>query len=99
MESIAQIVSTFVFCGTVLAIAAVVALSLPKSRLRAVLTEFCGWAFMALCAVWAISPVDLFPEAALGPFGLVDDLGAVFLGWQSSKAAMKARQERQQMDE
>lgn len=36
-----------------------------------------GIAAMAGAMVYLISPVDVLPEAALGPFGLVDDLGVV----------------------
>lgn len=86
---------TLLVCLTVLGIAWVVALSLPKSRLRTVLTEITSWAFLVFCAFYALSPIDIVPEAALGPFGFIDDIGAVFLGYQSFQSAMKARRERQ----
>lgn len=31
---------------------------------------------MALCVLYIVSPVDLLPEAVLGPFGLIDDFVA-----------------------
>lgn len=89
---------TLMFCLTLLGIAWVVALSLPKSRLRTVLTEITSWAFLVFCAFYAVSPIDILPEAALGPFGFFDDLGAVFLGYQSFQSAMQARRERQYLD-
>jgi uncharacterized membrane protein YkvA (DUF1232 family) len=36
-----------------------------------------GIVAMAGALVYLVSPVDVLPEAALGPFGLVDDLGVV----------------------
>jgi len=95
VASFFEMLKVMVMCMTVLGIAWVVALSLPKSRLRTVLTEICSWAFLVFCGVYAVSPIDILPEAALGPFGFFDDLGAVFLGYQSFQSAMKARRERQ----
>ena len=34
---------------------------------------------IALCIAYVLSPVDLIPEILLGPFGLVDDVGAVWI--------------------
>ena len=36
-----------------------------------------GIAAMAGALVYLISPVDVLPEVALGPFGLIDDLGVI----------------------
>jgi uncharacterized protein DUF1232 len=36
-----------------------------------------GIAAMAGALVYLVSPVDALPEVALGPFGLVDDVGVV----------------------
>jgi uncharacterized membrane protein YkvA (DUF1232 family) len=36
-----------------------------------------GIAAMAGALVYLLSPVDVLPEAVLGPFGLLDDLGVV----------------------
>lgn len=98
MESFFQMLQTLMFCLTLLGIAWVVALSLPKSRLRTVLTEITSWAFLLFTILYCASPLDLVPEAALGPFGLLDDAGAVFLGYQSFQSAMQARRERQYLD-
>ena len=40
-----------------------------------------------LCVVYIISPIDLLPELILGPFGLIDDLGALFLAIRNFKAS------------
>jgi uncharacterized membrane protein YkvA (DUF1232 family) len=36
-----------------------------------------GIAAMAGALIYLVSPVDALPEAVLGPFGLIDDLGVV----------------------
>ena len=89
---------TLMFCLTLLGIAWIVALSLPKSKARAVINEVVSWAFLAFCAFYAVSPIDILPEAVLGPFGFIDDLGSVFLGYQAYQSAMQARRERQYLD-
>ena len=98
MASFFDMLKVLVMCMTLLGIAWVVALSLPKSRLRNVLTEICGWAFLVFCAVYAVSPIDLMPEVAFGPFGLIDDAGALFFGYQGFQSAMAARREREYLD-
>lgn len=40
-----------------------------------------------LCVIYIISPIDLMPEAFLGPFGLGDDLVAFFLAIRNFKAS------------
>lgn|SRR5487761_1174193 len=98
VSSFFQMLQTLLVCLTVLGLAWVVALSLPKSRARTVLTEVVSWGFLAFCTAYTVSPLDILPEAVLGPFGFVDDLGAVFLGYQSFQSAMQARRERQYLD-
>ncbi|HVX12074.1 MAG TPA: YkvA family protein [Pirellulales bacterium] len=98
MASFFQMLSVLMMCCTLLGIAWVVALSLPKSRLRTLLSEILSWAFVVGCALFVVSPVDLAPEAFLGPFGFVDDAGAVFLGYQSFKSAMQLRRERHESE-
>lgn len=87
--------NTALLCATILGITFMVALSMPQSRMRAVVVEICSWAAVVFCGIYALSPLDIVPEALLGPFGLVDDLGALFLGWQAFKGAKQARTERQ----
>ncbi|MDX2130211.1 MAG: YkvA family protein [Chloroherpetonaceae bacterium] len=40
-----------------------------------------GWekATFFVLVLYAISPIDLFPEAFFGPFGFADDFGALLL--------------------
>jgi uncharacterized membrane protein YkvA (DUF1232 family) len=44
-----------------------------------------GLAIVGLCFLYIISPIDLMPEIILGPFGLVDDFGALFLAIKTIK--------------
>ena len=36
-----------------------------------------------LCVLYVVSPVDLLPEAVLGPFGLPDDFVAAMVGFRT----------------
>ncbi|MBX9653773.1 DUF1232 domain-containing protein [bacterium] len=54
------------------------------------LVQIVGWLFAAFCGVYLVSPIDVLPEALVGPFGLVDDLGALVAGVLSARAAWKA---------
>ena len=41
-----------------------------------------------VCLIYVISPIDLLPEAILGPFGLVDDVVIGLVGlraWSRAK--------------
>lgn len=80
-------------CGTLVVIAFGILLAMPKSELRSVLMPIVGWAMAIFCGIYAISPIDVVPEAVLGPFGLVDDIGAVIAGISAAKAAMNASSE------
>ena len=92
MQSFFGAIQTVVLCGTLLAVAFVVLLALPKSELRSFLMPIVGWAMAIFCGLYAISPVDIVPEALLGPFGLVDDVGAVITGIAAARTAMKAKE-------
>ena len=93
MQGIFGVIQTFFLCGTAVVVAFVVLLSLPQSKLRAFLLPIIGWCIAILCAIYCISPIDIVPEALLGPFGLVDDVGAVVAGIAAVRSAMKASKE------
>jgi uncharacterized membrane protein YkvA (DUF1232 family) len=95
MAAFFRMMSNLIWAGMMFGVASVVALSLPKSRLRTVLTEILGYGFVAFSAFYCVSPIDILPEAALGPFGYLDDLGALYGGYVAWQSAMKARRERQ----
>lgn len=98
MSEFFSFMRTGLICSTIMGIAFMIALSLPKSRLRTVVTEICCYASVVFCAFYCISPVDCIPEAALGPVGFIDDIGAVWLGWEAIKSALKCRKERQEIE-
>ena len=95
MELLAGVLKVGLVCGTFLVTLWVIAMSMPKSRLRSVMTELTSWAFLVFCVCWGISPIDAIPDVFF-PIGFADDLGAVFLGYQSYQSAMQARRERQE---
>lgn len=98
MSQFFEFLTVMLGCGTIFAIVSVIALSLPQSRFRTVLNEVLGWAFAVLCGFYCLSPVDVMPEAVLGPFGFIDDAGAIFLGYQKIKDSLKLRQMRREED-
>lgn len=79
-----------ILCGTILALAMLVLVSLPQSKLRDCIMPVVGWGFALFCGLYVLSPIDIVPEALLGPFGVVDDVGAVILGVASARSAMSA---------
>lgn len=80
-----------VVCGCLIVMTFMILLALPQCRLRQLLMPFVAWGFVALCVAYAISPVDILPEIVLGPFGLVDDLGAVVAGVGTAISTVQAR--------
>ena len=76
--------------GFLITMTFLILLALPQCRLREILMPFVAWGFVALCGAYAISPVDILPEIVLGPFGLVDDLGAVVAGVGTAISTIQA---------
>lgn len=95
MQSLFGVIQTMIVCGTAVVVAFVVLLSLPQSKLRAFLLPIVGWCIAILCGIYCISPIDIVPEALVGPFGLVDDVGAVVAGIAAVRTAMKASKEKE----
>ncbi len=93
MSDIFGTIRILILCGSVLFLAFMVLLSLPQSPLRGVVLQLVGWVLAVFCGVYCISPIDIMPEILLGPFGLVDDIGALVLGCYSAKTALDARKE------
>jgi uncharacterized membrane protein YkvA (DUF1232 family) len=52
-----------------------------------------SWLFAIFSGLYTLSPIDLMPEAFLGPFGLGDDLLAIIAGVQAIRTAHKAAAE------
>lgn len=86
-----ELLRLMVVCGCLVVLTFMILLALPQCRLRQVLMPFVAWGFVALCAAYAISPVDVLPEIVLGPFGLVDDVGAVVAGVGTALCTLQGR--------
>lgn len=86
-----QTIQTLIYVGGGLMLAFLVCMSLPQSKLREVLMPVIGWCFALFCGAYVLSPVDIIPEAFTGPFGLIDDAGAIVLGIASARAAINAK--------
>lgn len=93
-----ETIRLLIICGTVLVIAMMVLLSMPKSMLRAFLLEICGWTVAGLSAVYIISPIDVFPDF-IPVLGQIDDGGALVGGIAAALAALSGRKERQALTE
>lgn len=85
-----ELLRVMVIAGSLIIITFMVLLALPQCKLREMLMPFVAWGFVALCAVYAISPLDVVPEVLFGPFGLVDDLGAVVMGVGTAVSTINA---------
>lgn len=89
-----ELLRLMVMFGGLILITFMVLLSLPQSKLREIVMPFVAWGFVVLCTVYVISPLDVLPEAFLGPFGLVDDFGAAVLGVTTALATINARKQK-----
>jgi uncharacterized membrane protein YkvA (DUF1232 family) len=87
-----DIIKTLLLVGGGLLALLLVLLAMPQSRLRSFLMPIIGWGFALFCGVYVLSPVDLVPEALAGPFGLIDDAGALVAGIMAASAAIKSKQ-------
>jgi len=60
----------------------------PRKRRGLKATE---WVVLVIAAIYILSPVDVIPEALLGPLGLTDDVVAFAilakLGWSAIRPA------------
>jgi uncharacterized membrane protein YkvA (DUF1232 family) len=90
-----ELLRLMVVMAGLIVITLMVLLALPQCKLRAMLMPFVAWGFVALCAAYAISPVDLLPEVVMGPFGLFDDLGAVVAGVATAVATIRAKKQKE----
>ncbi len=88
-----ELLKWMMLSGSVVVIAFLILLAMPKSELRSVLMPIVGWAMAVFCGLYVVSPVDIIPEALLGPIGVVDDIAAIFAGISAAKMAMAAKDE------
>lgn len=90
MGSFMKVIETLILVGGALLGLFIYLLSSPNSRLRSVVLPIVGWCFALFCGIYALSPLDFLPEAFLGPFGLIDDVGAVAAGIAAAYTATTA---------
>lgn len=90
-----HLIELLILVGAVVVVTFLILLALPASRLRDLVMPFVAWGFVALCAVYAISPVDILPEVVMGPFGLLDDFGAVVAGIGTAVTTIRANRQKQ----
>jgi uncharacterized membrane protein YkvA (DUF1232 family) len=72
-----------------LAALALVLMHLPNSPLKTLAQRALAGVFAMLMPLYVVSPVDVVPEAVLGPVGIVDDLVVIVLGVAAGKYAIK----------
>ncbi len=90
MSSLFGLIHLVIVCGTFLLTAFMVCLALPQSPFQNFVVKVAGWVLVALCGLYCISPIDVLPEAALGPAGLIDDVGALILAIAAARQAKQA---------
>ncbi len=83
-------------CSTLLGIAFLVLLALPRSQLRAASLEAVSWASMAFSGLYVLSPFDVIPDV-IPIVGWLDDAGALAYGGFSFVTALRQRGERKQL--
>jgi uncharacterized membrane protein YkvA (DUF1232 family) len=87
MEGFFEVIKLLIMGGIAITIVLMVTLALPQSPMRDFLKPIVSWCFAIFCAFYVISPLDVVPEAALGPFGLIDDIGAIIAAIMAVKAS------------
>lgn len=97
MRDVLAFAGTGMVCGTVLIVAFLVLLALPKSKMRSVCLEAAKWVFMAGLCLLVISPLDFVPDV-IPLAGWADDIGYVVCAISSMNSALKDRRERQLLD-
>jgi hypothetical protein len=93
MPSLMGTIQLLIGVGGLLTLAFLILLAIPNSELRRVLMPIVGWGMAIFCGIYCISPLDVAPEALLGPFGLIDDVGAAIVGFTAASMARKVSEE------
>jgi len=88
MSEFLSVVKMFMVCGTLVAIAMIVLLSMPQSRLRAVGLEVTKWAMVGGLVLLIFSPLDLLPGLP------IDDLIYLIAAIASGGSAVEDRKRR-----
>jgi hypothetical protein len=93
---VVSIINNIVICGSVLILAFLILLALPKSMLRCVLLEVLGWLGTVLACVYVVSPIDVIPDF-IPVLGWIDDGGVLVGGIASAITAICARSDRKSL--
>lgn len=91
------VIQTIVICGTLLLLAFMVLLSMPKSMLRCILLELVGWTVAVFACVYTVSPIDCIPDF-IPILGWIDDVGAIAGGVGAVVTALNARKDRKSLE-
>jgi uncharacterized membrane protein YkvA (DUF1232 family) len=91
-----QTLEVLIHWGGILALAFLVLLAMPQSRLREIVLPFVGWAVAALSVAYIISPIDVVPDFLVG-IGWVDDLVALAVAIGSAVTAINAGKSQKQI--
>ncbi len=84
-------------CFTILSLAFVVLLAMPKSKLRSYLIEVMKYIGAAILVLLVVSPIDIIPDV-LPVLGWGDDLGYIAAAIASIRSARKEHHERKLID-
>jgi uncharacterized membrane protein YkvA (DUF1232 family) len=93
---VVSIINNIVFCGTLLILAFLILLAMPKSMLRGVLLEILGWLGAVLAGLYVVSPIDVIPDF-IPVLSWIDDGGAIVGGIASAVTALSARRDRKSL--
>jgi uncharacterized membrane protein YkvA (DUF1232 family) len=85
-----QILNTLIQWGGILALATLVLIAMPQSKLREFLMPIVAGLFAVGCGVYVISPLDIVPDV-IPVIGWIDDAGAAVLGIGAAMAALTAK--------
>jgi len=99
MGSLFGTIQLIIFCGTMLGVTFAVLLSLPESKLRDFLIPIFGWSVAIFLGLYCISPIDIVPEALLGPIGLIDDVAALATGIAAARVAVRRTKNKSKVPE
>lgn len=96
MSDVLDTIQVFFICVTVLSIAFVMLLAMPKSKLRSYLVEVMKYIGAAIFIFLVLSPIDIIPDV-LPILGWGDDLGYLAGAIASIKSARKEQLERKHL--
>lgn len=91
-----EIIRTLMLCGTIILLAFMILIALPKSKFRNFVLQIVGWGMTIFCGVYTVCPIDVIPDFIPG-LGFLDDGGAIIGGIASAIMARQAGKELKEM--